>query len=133
MSAFFTFRDSSGVMREVEAYVINDYSEVKNPHSPVKTSETGYLHPSLIDPSTQLKPKTEFITLSIQNVENKKVSLEKNPVYTTISVVPEGGIGQRRGIDFIYIESENSISWADLGLDGYLEINEVLEVTYFHT
>jgi hypothetical protein len=132
MSKFFNYRDASGVIREVEAYVVEDFSPFRIPNRPVVTTESGYLHPSLLDPSTSIRPKTEKIVLTRENIDQKKIYLEEFPVGDIISLTPDGGIGQRVDVDFTYIEGENSISWAGLGLEGFLEVNESLEITFLH-
>lgn len=132
MSQFFTYRDADGVIREAEAFETLDYTTIKEPNKPLMTLPSGFIDSSLINPAGEVKSKTELIVLTQANIDGKKIPLSSTPIYSTFTLVPEGALPQRNGIDFVYVESDNSISWAGLGLDGFLEINETLEVTYFH-
>lgn len=131
MSQFFTFRDADGVVREAEAYIIQDYSNTNEPDKPIKTNSNGLINPELIDPRIVKNSSVSFV-LTSSDITSKKVTLPLESLYNSFIVIPEGALPQRNGIDFIYVESDNSISWAGLGLDGFLEIDEILEITYFH-
>jgi hypothetical protein len=72
---------------------------------------------------------TERITLSQENLNNKCVVLSKAPAMpNSVMLTPEEGIPQVNGIDFT-VEG-NVLSWDGLGLDNFLEINEVLVIQY---
>ena len=69
------------------------------------------------------------ITLTQQDIDNKKVTLSTEPFYpdaVTMTIV--GGISQVNGIDFEVIGSD--ISWDGLGLDNFLEISDTLIIQY---
>lgn len=67
------------------------------------------------------------ITLTAQNIANKYVALTEAPLVSgDIIVSPEGGIIQRYGVD--YVVNGLFLTWADMGLDGYLEEGEILTV-----
>jgi hypothetical protein len=69
------------------------------------------------------------ITLSQQDIDNKKVTLSTEPFYpNAVSMTIVGGISQVNGIDFEVIGSD--ISWDGLGLDNFLEISDTLIIQY---
>jgi hypothetical protein len=80
---------------------------------------------------TELKIKTESFLLNRENIDNKTIVLSKQPSdYENIIFYPEGGIPQRNQIDFNI--SLNIVSWEGLGLDGFLEIDDVVQITYYY-
>lgn len=69
------------------------------------------------------------ITLTAQNISDKFAVLPYTPVLPNeVIIVPAGGIQQLNGID--YEVSGNILSWETLGLDGVLEVNDVLIVQH---
>lgn len=73
--------------------------------------------------------KTEIITLSSADIANKFLTLAETPVVSdSVTLYPQGGIPQINTIDFSV--TGNVLSWSGLGLDGFLEENDVLVVQY---
>lgn len=71
----------------------------------------------------------EIVTLTQDDIDAKQVTLNTTPLSpSTVIVTPEGGIPQINGID--YTIAGNILSWDGLGLDGFLEVNEVLIVQH---
>lgn len=71
----------------------------------------------------------ESFTLTQQDIDNKKVTLSTEPFFpNTVTLTIVGGISQVNGIDFEVIGSD--ISWDGLGLDNFLEINDILIIHY---
>lgn len=69
------------------------------------------------------------VTLSQQNIDEKKVSLSNVPaVPSAVTLLPIGGIPQVNGIDFEVVGNE--LSWNGLGLDNFLELGEQLIIQY---
>lgn len=69
------------------------------------------------------------VTLSQQNIDEKKVSLSNVPaVPGAVTLLPIGGIPQVNGIDFEVVGNE--LSWNGLGLDNFLELGEQLIIQY---
>jgi hypothetical protein len=65
--------------------------------------------------------------------------IDEKKVFLSGEFAPQGGFikFQPRGapcviitLDFIFIEGENSISWEGLGLDGFLEKDNWVEISY---
>lgn len=77
-----------------------------------------------------LKVKTESFLLTQENIDNKNIVLSKEPASNDVIFFPEGGIAQRLGIDFSV--SLNIISWENKGLDGFLEVDDVVQITYYY-
>ncbi len=78
-----------------------------------------------------LKMKTQSFSLTVGNIMEKRVILSKLPDNPqNVRLIPEGGIEQNFGIDFTV--ELNELSWGNLGLDGFLEVDDVINVIYFH-
>lgn len=71
----------------------------------------------------------DVIQLTEQHILNKSVELSRAPTFPgTVTLVPVGGIPQLNGVDFQV--SGNVVSWNGLGLDNFLEEEEVLIIQY---
>lgn len=72
----------------------------------------------------------EVIVLNATDLANKYVPLMDSPLFPlSVTLVPDGGIPQRNGVDFEIIG--NHVSWNGKGLDGnFLEVNDVLIIQY---
>lgn len=71
----------------------------------------------------------ERIQLSSVHISTKQVELNKNPRDpSSVIAFPEGGIAQFAGIDFVV--TNNILSWNQLGLDGFLELGEIITIQY---
>lgn len=69
------------------------------------------------------------IELTAQDIQNKFITLKFRPLDSSkVILTPEGGISQVRGIDFEVFG--DSIVWEGLGLDGFLDEDDVLVVQY---
>jgi len=69
------------------------------------------------------------VTLSQQNLDEKKVSLSSAPAGPgAVTLLPIGGIPQVNGIEFEVVRNE--LSWNGLGLDNFLELGEQLIIQY---
>lgn len=76
--------------------------------------------------------KVDVITIQQQHLDNKKITLTKPPVsWEKIRVAPEGGPNQVFYKDFI-VENGSDLSWNGLGLDGLLDVGDVLVVEYYY-
>lgn len=72
---------------------------------------------------------TQTVVLTQANIDNKYITLNSSPMLpNNVSVEPVGGILQVNGIDFEV--TGNILSWDGLGLDNFLELNEVLIIRY---
>lgn len=73
--------------------------------------------------------KHDRILVTAEDIEQKSFSLTYIPVNTATAIfLPEGGIPQFLGVDFA-IEG-NILSWNGLGLDGFIEENDIIHVYY---
>jgi hypothetical protein len=71
----------------------------------------------------------ETITLTEEHIREKRIILEKAPlVPECVTLLPEGGIVQANGVDFRVVG--RVLSWQGLGLDNFLEKDEVLIIQY---
>jgi len=69
------------------------------------------------------------ITLTPTDISNKYVVLPTTPFFPDyVTLTPAGGIEQINGVDFEIIG--NQLSWDGLGLDGFLEVNDVLIIQH---
>jgi hypothetical protein len=72
----------------------------------------------------------ERIVLTQEHIDNKGFFLEYTPLYpNAVTLVPDGGIPQVNGVDYEIVNGD-FLSWKDLGLDNFLEVNEVLTIQY---
>lgn len=73
--------------------------------------------------------ETERVQITEQHLEDGFLTLQKIPLEPDdVDLVPQGGIRQINGID--YIVEGNKIRWEGLGLDGFLETSDVLIIEY---
>lgn len=71
----------------------------------------------------------ETIILTQQNIDNKQLVLSSTPISPeTVSLFPLDGLPQINGVDFIV--EMNILKWNGLGLDGFLEVNDVLIIQH---
>lgn len=72
----------------------------------------------------------ETFILTSSDLSNKYITLLNEPLFpSSVTLVPDGGIPQRNGIDFEIIGDQ--VSWDGKGLDGnFLEVNDVLIIQY---
>lgn len=71
----------------------------------------------------------EIITLTQQDILNKYVTLSITPfVPEAVDLNILGGILQSNGVDFVV--ENNILRWNGLGLDNFLEENDVLIIQY---
>jgi len=133
MTAKFEYTDIDGRIKEAEAFILPDYSNPSPIYRPVMTGANGKVDPSIIPTGAGQVPvfnERELVQITPQQILAKKIILSKVPIYNSIQFIPEGALPQRNSVDFSYRESDNSITWANLGLDGVLEENEWIEITY---
>jgi hypothetical protein len=71
----------------------------------------------------------QIFILSEQDIERKYLILQKKPINGSIIFTPDGGIPQRKDIDYRLV-LENKIEWSGLCLDGFLEEGEVIQINY---
>lgn len=72
---------------------------------------------------------TSNITLTATDIVNKYITLTTTPITpNSVTLVPVGGIQQINGTDFEVVGNE--LRWDGLGLDGFLEVNDVLIVQH---
>jgi hypothetical protein len=78
-----------------------------------------------------LKVKTEKLVITQAIIDNKSISLQKQPTNPNdILFLPEGGIRQNYGTEFTL--SGNVLTWENLGLDGFLEVDDIINITYYY-
>jgi hypothetical protein len=81
------------------------------------------------DPVWRLSsPRIEYITLTQDQIDNKKIVLKETPNKDLLAVDILGGIAQFPDTDFIVTGRE--LSWDTLGMDALLETGDTLRVIY---
>lgn len=69
------------------------------------------------------------ITLTSSDITNKYVVLSNTPLFpNAVTLIPAGGIEQINGVDFEVVG--NQLRWNGKGLDGFLEVNDVLIIQH---
>lgn len=72
----------------------------------------------------------QTITITATEASEKKIVLNFFPAFPEkIKVTPAGGIQQVYGLDYT-ISNGNELTWAGLGLDGFIEEGEIVFVSY---
>ena len=74
--------------------------------------------------------KVEYITISAEDITNKFTDLAEEPIVagdTLVDVI--GGGPQQYGVDFTVVSGVD-LNWDGLGLDGIIEENDKIRVTY---
>lgn len=69
--------------------------------------------------------------LTVSHIEDKGIVLSAIPDGEYMSFLPDGGIPQRVGLDFLYDHSQNKVTWSNLGLENILEIGDRVDVEFF--
>jgi hypothetical protein len=111
--------------KEVETFVVSDFNE-SGPNTPVKTDEFGLLSKQIIP---EKSPRIETFILKNDNILGKKITLSSKPNNPNSAIViPGGGIPQINNIDFIIVDKD--LIWDNLGLDEFLEVDDILIVHY---
>lgn len=73
--------------------------------------------------------KFERITLTPEMITAKKVTLQQVVTFNkNLQLIPDGGIPQRYGVD--YVAQGNIVSWDGYELDGFFEAGEIIDVLY---
>jgi len=74
-------------------------------------------------------PRYELITLSQENINNKRFFLSQSPnLYYAIQFIPVGGPLQTLSVDYVIIGS--AVDWNGLPLDGILTEGDQIQVFY---
>lgn len=77
------------------------------------------------------RPVQQTILVSVDNLSTKSLTLTNTPLSGyNVTILPRGGCQQFLDIDFT-IEG-TTLSWDGYGLDGLLDIGDVLQVDYFY-
>lgn len=72
----------------------------------------------------------EVVILTSTHITNKSVTLSQVPSDAGgVQFFPDGGPKQRHGVDYTVVSS-NVVSWASLGLENLLEVNDSIEFVY---
>jgi hypothetical protein len=70
-------------------------------------------------------------TITSEDIAEKRIVLSFIPEFPErIKLTPDGGPLQVYGVDYIIV-NRNEITWEGLGLDGFLETDEVVFINYF--
>jgi hypothetical protein len=77
------------------------------------------------------RPQTEMITITASHLSTKSFSLTHTPnVGYNVTIMPQGGCLQFINHDFIV--TANQVNWDGYQLDGLLEENDILLVSYYY-
>ena len=100
---------------------------LKDPTTVVEINHLGLQGP----PGSGPKFKHEDRALTASEALYSKIILhEEADGDNMILMLISGAPTQSRGIDYEYYPEDNSISWAGLGLDSFLEEDEEIEIIY---
>lgn len=106
----------------VQTVVIN-----KDPTTIVEINHLGLQGPKGAGPEFTHEPRSLTLNEALSNkLYLSRLADKDSLILLQISGAPM----QVRDIDYEYLESENAISWAGLGLENFLEENELIEIIY---
>lgn len=81
-------------------------------------------------PGPSVSIKRDVFNLNTAHISTKTVTLSASPSSDWVLFMPDRGIPQRSGIDFLLQRDDNTIRWTNMGLDGVLRVNDRIEVHY---
>lgn len=106
----------------VQTVVVN-----KDPTTIVEINHLGLQGPRGAGPEFTHEART----LTSYEATNNKLILTKLADKNSIVLMQISGAPvQVRDIDYEYLESDGSVSWAGLGLNDFLEEDEIIEIIY---
>lgn len=77
------------------------------------------------------RPKSEIIIVTPANLAAKTLALTSIPILAyNVIISPRGGCPQFINSDFTV--TDNYVSWDGCGLDGLLEVGDIVQVDYFY-
>lgn len=77
------------------------------------------------------RPVRQVVTLTPQHISSKSFTLTKSPILGyNMTILPRGGCQQFYEIDFVV--DDLIVTWDGYGLDGLLEVGDVLQIDYFY-
>lgn len=77
------------------------------------------------------RPGRETVTITPLHLTLKAFTLTNAPSASyNVIILPQGGCSQFMNSDFII--SGNSVLWEGYGLDGLLEVGDIVQVDYFY-
>lgn len=77
------------------------------------------------------RPKIETITITLSHLNQKFFTLTNSPnLDYNITILPHGGCPQF--IDHDFIVDGQSVNWDGYDWDGFLEIGDILQVSYYY-
>ena len=100
---------------------------LKDPTTVVEINHLGLQGPPGSGP--KFKHEDRVLTQS-EALASKIILHEEADGDNMILMLISGAPTQSRGIDYEYYPEDNSVSWAGLGLDSFLEEDEEIEIIY---
>lgn len=100
---------------------------LKDPTTVVEINHLGLQGPPGSGP--KFKHEDRVLTHS-EALASKIILYEEADGDNMILMLISGAPTQSRGIDYEYYPADNSVSWAGLGLDSFLEEDEEIEIIY---
>jgi len=100
---------------------------IQEPTQIVQVNQLGLQGPPGAGPLFKHEPR---VLTSLEVANNKLILNNQAEQNSLIILNVRGAPTQIRNIDYEYIPVENAISWAGLGLDSFLQFEEVVEIIY---
>lgn len=80
--------------------------------------------------STSVNFVKQVVPITAPILAAKQVTLTSAPLNpANVALYPYHGVPQRNGVDFTV--ASTTLSWNGLGLDGFLDTSDTIEITYF--
>lgn len=94
-----------------------------------KQHEKEVQQEQLAEMFSPFRPRVAVLVLNEDMIANKTVALPNAPTDpNSVLLIPVGGIPQVYGLD--YIVSGETLTWKQMGLDNFLEPNDILILHY---
>lgn len=83
----------------------------------------------ILDSSQPISYEIEYITVTLLDFVNKSITLNATPNFPDRTLLTvEGGPPQFYNLDYAVVGS--SVTWDLLGLDGLIEVGDIIQVIY---
>ena len=86
-----------------------------------------FIEPSILQ-LRESQPGEQYVLTEL-DIASKYITLSRTPSSPeSVTITPEGGLQQIYGRGYIVVG--NILTWANLGLDGYMEAGEIIIIKY---
>lgn len=127
-----TDTNSTFALKTCPASQISNWVELPSGNAPVKSVNGKTGNVILTRSDLGLDYIFELITLTVEDIQNKFITLSNTPNESlSMLIYPVGGMIGIKSIDFIVDSLNKKIIWDSLAYDGLFEVGEILSIGYY--